>query len=367
MPYFAKAAAKHHLALPVPLRLPLFNELIKHRFRSQYSSFSKKIYKNYRKNNVRDPHKPEHYSIRSGTCMAIPQWNGTDIVPNYSNQQIKYQIHFAMKKLLFVLISLLSGLAGFWSCKKSSDSPAEISRLLLTKTVTTTTDSLVEPWLYKYDDQNRLIKDSSAVRVLEFLYNNNGTCSKVINGNNYDEFHYQDGQLDFIVSANNNGSGIHYDTTYYEFGSNGLVSRMTGKYSVDTYTYNSNNRVVKDIWVYNSAGYSSLDTTRYEWSATGNLLKKTISSSFMDFVEMTYTYDDKSNYFKTVTFPKEYLLQDISRDLFHSAANNLILRTTKSGNGTYTDVFNITEYNSFGYPVKMNTSAGSVELFYKEL
>jgi len=271
-----------------------------------------------------------------------------------------------MKYLSLPTLVLLTCITVLWSCKKSEDNNPKTqvtSNMLMTKMSVTGTDNLTQSVLFTHDSQKRLTGITSDLYSNEFSYNNDGTCYRVTQGDSYTEFHYKDGKPDYTLQSDYYGNEVYFDTTFYEYGSNGLMAKKTGSNMTQLYMYDNNNQVK---WIIESGEYLlHTDTTFIEWNAKGNLLKEIKHVSGYNYVT-TYRYDNKHNYYKTINYPKEVNIVSDEFGTYVTSTNNCILQMVQFYNNTSSIAYEILEYNNWGYPVKMKEGANIIEYQYME-
>lgn len=258
-----------------------------------------------------------------------------------------------MKKYPF-LLALLALCLSLYSCKKDKDDAVpDPSDVFLTKLIFNATDDNPQIWLMTYDDQKRLTRISEDEYYSVFSYNSDGTLFRIQKGTDYyDEYHYQGGVLQYSCTYDVAIPAMSYDTTFYEFDGNGLLTRKTNPHQVESFTYYSNELLKMHVIKYDQ----SADTTLFEWSAQGNLLKETWISTQFTLVTF-YAYDNKPNYFSALHFPREYAITTDQILAYQLSVNNCVQINRQD--------YDI-QYNSWGFPSKISDIGVNVMEFYYE-
>ena len=298
-----------------------------------------------------------------------------------------------MKYSPVFLFLIMVSLALLCSCRKDDETgnyikdPAITTQILLTQMVFTNQGDTLETAKYIYDNANQLLKyehyntGSGSETFAQFTYNNDGSVNTVLNESGQENYYYKNGKLDKTIHSYIYKWQTVNDTIQFYFGSNGRVSREVSRLRMyiedETYTYGNkttdfvyfgNNLLKMKTNKEESQGRLSIDTAKYEWDTKANLVKIEYCDPY-SFLKDTYTYsyDSKPNYYKAIPYPKEYVItQGYLYSTFRSA-NNCIHIEESSGGTTLPQSILITEYNKWGFPVKLIPGYGSMELFYKEL
>ncbi len=290
---------------------------------------------------------------------------------------------FPMKSRILLLLLVSFTLITFFSCKSDDeeDQPVNI-KVRLTKEIINETDYGVDTYLYLYDEQNRLRK-VAAGGYDEFTYNSDGTLLKLQNiSGSWTEswnYYYKNGKIDYVVFKQVNNPLSYTDTTYYFYNSSGSINKSVKNaydggaitsFIID-YTYNNNNKLENRYENrYLNGQFIEYDSSAYTWSSAGNLTK-IIKNRWSEYLinytaRYDYEYDTKNNYMKSVDFPDEILLIESLNPDEDISVNNCLLetRTYKDGSSS-SSVYNYTEYNEQGYPLKMIADWGNLELEYE--
>jgi len=269
-----------------------------------------------------------------------------------------------MRNRIITLLILLTGVAGIWSCKKSDDNPdsSNATKVYVTRSIATTPDNTGDTTTFTRDNLKRLINITTSQYSDVFSYNSDGTCYRIMRGGSYTEFHYKNGKPDFIFS-----NETSHDTTFFEYGSNGLLSKRSTYSEIDTYIYGSNNHVDRIIRTYPISYFEQdPDTIFLQWNANGNLIKTSLLRDGSR-VLFTYSYDNKPNYYTTINYPKEVSIVMDDQVSFHTSTNNCIQQVAVINGYTYTSDYEILEYNTWGYPAKIKEGYRVTEFQYTEM
>lgn len=235
---------------------------------------------------------------------------------------------------------------------------------------------------YFYDNLNRPLKivySGEFNFTTEFSYNSDGTLLKIIGNNFTEEYHYKNQKLEFIINQGPQST----DTTFFNYnisgvlissaqkGQRGLLSdlQVLVKYSFDSKGYLLS-RAENNIDIGNETLY---DSTFYTWNTNGNLTGLTEVNNIWGGRQKTiysYEYDSKTYYRKAIHYPKEFLfIMGLSPDLDENCicANNCILEIETNSIGEQsTTVFNIPNYSTSNYPLKIVGEHSTVQIEYIE-
>ncbi|KAF0194908.1 MAG: hypothetical protein FD166_3148 [Bacteroidetes bacterium] len=285
------------------------------------------------------------------------------------------------RKFSFFTVLLLSVCVAACDSGNGEDDPPANQNIRLTKEIVNETDYGTSTYLYLYDTQNRLRKIASEWTD-EFFYNTDGTLSHVTysgsSSTQTENYFYKNGKIDFIERIGFNKNTNH-DTIYFFYGSNGRLDRTESSYYSDgivrknivEYTFDNNNRLLSrfERSLYDNE-LIRYDSTYYSWSTSGNLNRVDIrqwSEGLVNYVnKIEYEYDNKLNFYKTISYPAEYLLVKSLRPDEEFSLNNYVVQTRTNITGSSnTYIHNISSYNEQGYPLMINADWGTWELEYE--
>ncbi len=305
-------------------------------------------------------------------------------------------------------MKLLTGIvlmALLFSCskdEKSTDLTPSGGNVRLTK-VTYTNTSSGSGWtdLYMYDSQNRLLKIVGNSWSEEFVYNTNGSLDKVSIISNGDlikyKWYYSGNVVDHVVETYiNDGALWNTDTTFYNYNndqtllinSQSIITDFNNDTVVYSYSYNrsffyTNNRLSQLV--------STNGITDYTYNSDYDLIKvvydkvkkNNVKEGGADHYETQYSYDQKKNFIQSFKLPTEWVNYNFyqgesqyARDPFHieeccTNLHNIIAvenAVTQFGNTDIdTYIYNIEEYNSSGYPVRIREEHGIFLLSYENI
>ena len=269
-----------------------------------------------------------------------------------------------LNKKYYIFLLLVAGVTLVWSCKKDKNEPKPATgEVYMTKRIAIHENGLSDTVFISYDEQHRIKEERAGISSTVYTYNSDGKLSRSSDLLRIKDLTYENG-VALYATYSYGPTWEPSDTVFLQFNSDGLISQRTDKSEIRRYTYNSDKRFEMIVNTYlESYHLGTGDTTRLEWDSKGNVVKETFLDGSYDRT-LTYTYDDKPNYNKTLHIPYELLILTEQVGMNYYSANNCTSVKLEMDGNSVTKYINILQYNINGYPELINTDTDQIKLFY---